>query len=67
MTMSRKIKLYKLPDSIVTLGFRKIKLRDVPTVTRLLRNYLSQFVVAQDFDEHDVEHWLLPIENVVDD
>ncbi|KAM1812974.1 hypothetical protein ACFX11_026848 [Malus domestica] len=66
MTMSRTIKLYKLPDSPATPGFRKMELRDVPAVTRLLRNYLSQFVVAPDFDENDVEHWLLPEENVVD-
>ncbi|KAJ0981082.1 hypothetical protein J5N97_009337 [Dioscorea zingiberensis] len=66
MTMSRTIKLYKLPDSTVTPGFRKMELRDVPAVTRLLRDYLSQFTVAPEFDENDVEHWLLPVENVVD-
>ncbi|KAG6769953.1 hypothetical protein POTOM_025620 [Populus tomentosa] len=66
MTMSRTIKLYKLPDSPATPGFRNMELRDVPAVTRLLRNHLSQFVVAPDFDENDVEHWLLPTENVVD-
>lgn len=66
MTMSRTIKLYKLPDSTITPGFRKMELRDVAAVTRLLRGYLSQFVVAPDFDENDVEHWLLPKENVVD-
>ncbi|XP_057535171.1 glycylpeptide N-tetradecanoyltransferase 1-like [Amaranthus tricolor] len=66
MTMSRTIKLYKLPDSTVTPGFRKMELRDVPAVTRLLRGYLKQFVVAPDFDEKDVEHWLLPKDNVVD-
>ncbi|XP_021762167.1 glycylpeptide N-tetradecanoyltransferase 1-like [Chenopodium quinoa] len=66
MTMSRTIRLYKLPDSTVTPGFRKMELRDVPAVTRLLMGYLSQFVVATDFDEDDVEHWLLPKENVVD-
>ncbi|XP_042476411.1 glycylpeptide N-tetradecanoyltransferase 1-like [Macadamia integrifolia] len=66
MTMSRTIKLYKLPESTVTPGFRKMELRDVPAVTRLLRNYLSQFIVAPDFDENDVEHWLLHKENVVD-
>ncbi|KAK4269143.1 hypothetical protein QN277_022337 [Acacia crassicarpa] len=67
MTMSRTIKLYKLPESTVTPGFRKMEICDVPAVTRLLRNnYLSQFVVAPDFDENDVEHWLLPKENVVD-
>lgn len=66
MTMSRAIKLYKLPESTATPGFRMMELRDVPAVTRLLRNYLSQFVVAPDFDENDVEHWLLPTENVVE-
>ncbi|KAF2302728.1 hypothetical protein GH714_001508 [Hevea brasiliensis] len=66
MTMSRTIKLYKLPDSPATPGFRKMELHDVPAVTRLLRHYMNQFIVAPDFDENDVEHWLLPTENVVD-
>lgn len=66
MTMSRTIKLYKLPDQTATRGFRKMEPHDVPAVTRLLRNYLSQFAVAPDFDENDVEHWLLPKEGVVD-
>ncbi|OVA08408.1 Myristoyl-CoA:protein N-myristoyltransferase [Macleaya cordata] len=66
MTMSRTIKLYKLPESTVTPGFRKMERRDVPAVTRLLRDYLRQFIVAPDFDEDDVEHWLLPTANVVD-
>ncbi|XP_075505238.1 glycylpeptide N-tetradecanoyltransferase 1-like [Primulina tabacum] len=65
MTMSRTIKLYKLPDQTATPGFRKMEPHDVPAVTRLLRNYLKQFVVAPDFDDLDVEHWLLPRENVV--
>lgn len=66
MTMSRTIRLYKLPDKTVTPGFRKMESHDVPAVTRLLKNYLKQFVVAPDFDENDVEHWLLPKEDVVD-
>ncbi|KAL3335254.1 hypothetical protein AABB24_031453 [Solanum stoloniferum] len=66
MTMSRTIKLYKLPDQTVTPGFRKMEPHDVPAVTRLLRDYLKQFVVAPDFDENDVEHWLLSKEGVVD-
>ncbi|KAH1033343.1 hypothetical protein J1N35_045517 [Gossypium stocksii] len=43
-----------------------MELRDVLAVTRLLRNYLSQFIVSPDFDENDVQHWLLPTEDVVD-
>lgn len=66
MTMGRTIKLCRLPDSTSTPGFRKMELHDVPAVTRLLRNYLNQFEVAPDLGENDVEHWLLPTENVVD-
>ncbi|CAK9179771.1 unnamed protein product [Ilex paraguariensis] len=66
MTMSRTIKLYKLPDQTATPGFRKMEPHDVPAVTRLLKNYLKQFLVAPDFDENDVEHLLLTRENVVD-
>ncbi|KAG6428881.1 hypothetical protein SASPL_106920 [Salvia splendens] len=66
MTMSRTIKLYKLPEQTTTPGFRKMEPHDVPAVTRLLRSYLNQFAVAPDFDENDVEHWLLPKEDVVD-
>ncbi|CAH2058049.1 unnamed protein product [Thlaspi arvense] len=65
MTMSMANKLYKLPDAPITPGFRKMEPRDVPAVTGLLRNYLSQFGVATDFDEDDVGHWLLPREDVV--
>ncbi|KAL3503794.1 hypothetical protein ACH5RR_033635 [Cinchona calisaya] len=65
MTMSRTIKLYKLPDQTASSGFRMMEPHDVPAVTRLLRNYLKQFVVSPDFDENDVEHWLLPKKNVV--
>ncbi|KAL0441387.1 UNVERIFIED_CONTAM: Glycylpeptide N-tetradecanoyltransferase 1 [Sesamum radiatum] len=46
MTMSRTIKLYKLPEQTATPGFRKMEPHDVPAVTRLLRNYLKQFVVC---------------------
>lgn len=66
MTMSRTIKLYKLSDQTTTPGFRKMEPHDVPAVTRLLRNYLKQFAVAPDFDVDDVEHWLLPKEDVVE-
>ncbi|KAI4379552.1 hypothetical protein MLD38_005833 [Melastoma candidum] len=66
LTMSQAIHLYKLPDTISTPGFRKMAPHDVPAVTCLLRDYLTQFVVAPDLDEDDVRHWLLPIENVVD-
>lgn len=66
MTMSRAIKLYKLPTSTASSGLRKMERRDVPAIALLLRNYLSRFDVAPEFDNEEVEHWLLPQENVVD-
>ncbi|EPS64434.1 hypothetical protein M569_10344, partial [Genlisea aurea] len=66
MTMSRTIKLYKLPEHTVSPGFRKMEAHDIPAVTRLLRNYLKQFAVAPDFSEDDVEHWLLPKTDIID-
>lgn len=66
MTMSRAIKLYKLSNSTVTPGLRKMELPDVPGVTNLLRNYLSKFIVAPDFSDADIDHWLLPREGVVE-
>ncbi|KAL1538155.1 glycylpeptide N-tetradecanoyltransferase [Salvia divinorum] len=65
-TMTRYINFYKLPEQTATPGFRKMEPHDVPAVTRLLRNYLKQFVMAPDFDENEVEHWLLPKEDVMD-
>ncbi|EFJ15161.1 hypothetical protein SELMODRAFT_234338 [Selaginella moellendorffii] len=64
-TMSRTIRLYRLPRETVTPGFRAMERRDVAKVTALLRGYLAQFSVAPVFTEADVEYWLLPLENVV--
>ena len=65
-TMTGYVNFYKLPEETATPGFRKMEPHDVPAVTRLLRNYLKQFVMAPDFDENEVEHWLLPKEGVMD-
>lgn len=66
MTMSRTIKLYRLPDAPATPGLRTMERRDVPAVTRLLQSYLSQFVIAPVLSEAEVEHLLLPIADVID-
>lgn len=65
MTMSRTVKLYRLPKETLTPGFRAMEKQDVPAVTQLLQGYLSQFVIAPDFSEAVVEYLLLPIKNVV--
>ncbi|MCO5594764.1 hypothetical protein L7F22_048797 [Adiantum nelumboides] len=65
MTMGHTIKHYRLPQKIVTPGFRAMEQRDISAVAGLLEQYLLQFVVAPELSEADVEHWLVPLNNVV--
>ncbi|DBB08722.1 hypothetical protein WJX82_007365 [Trebouxia sp. C0006] len=66
MTMARTIKLYKLPDKPKTPGIRPLEKRDVPQVTRLLSTYLEKYSLIPIFTEEEVEHYLMPVEDVVD-
>lgn len=65
MTMSQTIKHYRLPYNTVTPGFRAMERGDLPGVVQLLQQFLLQFVVSPELSEADVEHWLVPLENVV--
>lgn len=40
--------------------------KDVAVVHRLLRDYLSQFNLVPAMNQEEVEHWLLPRENIID-
>lgn len=40
--------------------------KDVPVVHRLLREYLRQFNLVPAMNQEEVEHWLLPRENIID-
>lgn len=40
--------------------------KDVPVVHKLLREYLSQFSLVPSMNQEEVEHWLLPRENIID-
>ncbi|CRK90794.1 CLUMA_CG004484, isoform A [Clunio marinus] len=66
MTMQRTIKLYKLPDSPKTPGFRQIQSRDVPKAFKLLSDYLGKFDLAPLFDEEEFRHWFLPKNNIIE-
>ncbi|KAH7306666.1 hypothetical protein KP509_22G024100 [Ceratopteris richardii] len=65
MTMNQTIKHYRLPPNVITPGFRAMERRDVLAVTHLLQQYLLQFLVAPVLSEADVEHWLVPVSDVV--
>ncbi|KAK9815469.1 hypothetical protein WJX72_004194 [[Myrmecia] bisecta] len=66
MTMARTLKLYKLPTEPQTPGIRPLQKRDVPQVTRLLTQYLAGFAMAPLFTEEEVEHYLMPVTDVID-
>lgn len=66
MTMARTLKLYKLPDKPRTPGIRPLQKKDIPQVTRLLSTYLQKYALFPVFTEEEVEHYLMPVEDVVD-
>jgi len=66
MTMQRTLKLYKLPDSTRTPGFRKLMPDDVPKAHKLLAEYLMRFDLVPQFSEEEFRHWFLPQLGIVD-
>ena len=46
-------------------GFREMKLKDVPEVTILLENFLKSFPFRIILNEAEVEHWFLPVQDVM--
>mmetsp|Transcript_15882 Transcript_15882/g.40499 ORF Transcript_15882/g.40499 Transcript_15882/m.40499 type:complete len:417 (-) Transcript_15882:103-1353(-) len=66
MTLSRTIKLHKLPAAPSTSGLRKMKKEDTAQVLKLLTEYLQQFDLACTFESEDeIAHWFLPRNNVI--
>ncbi|MFT7814729.1 glycylpeptide N-tetradecanoyltransferase 1-like isoform X2 [Arapaima gigas] len=66
MTMQRALKLYRLPETPGMPGLRPMTLEDVPAVHRLLSDYLGQFHLVPLLSAAEVEHWLLPQNNIID-
>ncbi|KAJ3341085.1 glycylpeptide N-tetradecanoyltransferase [Gonapodya sp. JEL0774] len=65
MTMQRTLKLYKLPDTVATPGWRKMEKKDIKRVREMVEGYLSRFELAQEWSDDEVEHWFLPRDGVV--
>ncbi|CAI5741271.1 unnamed protein product [Peronospora farinosa] len=65
MTMTRTIKMFKLPETTAVPGFRPMQKKDVAQVTALLKTYLAKFNLVPDYDQIDVAHWMLPREGVI--
>ncbi|KAG2797315.1 Glycylpeptide N-tetradecanoyltransferase 1 [Phytophthora cactorum] len=65
MTMTRTIKMFKLPETTSVPGFRAMQKKDVAQVTALLKTYLAKFDLVQQYDQNDVAHWMLPRQGVI--
>mmetsp|Transcript_8497 Transcript_8497/g.21933 ORF Transcript_8497/g.21933 Transcript_8497/m.21933 type:complete len:444 (-) Transcript_8497:445-1776(-) len=65
MTMSRMIKMNKLPESPQTPGFRPLAQTDVGPCCAMLNEHLKRFKYYQRFSEEEFAHWLLPQPGVV--
>lgn len=65
MTINRTIKLYKVPETPQTPGFRPIEKKDMKEACALLVNYLKGFKLAQKYTEEEFEHWMTPREGVI--
>ncbi|KAK6621683.1 Glycylpeptide N-tetradecanoyltransferase 2 [Polyplax serrata] len=66
MTMQRTLKLYRLPESTKTPGFRKMVPDDIPKVHKLLNKYLERFDLVPVFSVEEVRHWFTPQSGIVD-
>ncbi len=66
MPMARYVKLLKLPTESSIKGLRPMNKGDVKVVSKLLNEYLKRFEVHLDFSEHEVEHFIVPREGVID-
>jgi len=65
MTLSRTMKLYKLPDAPQLKGIRPLEAKDVPAAAKLLNNYLKKFSVRPHFADDEFAHWFLPREGII--
>jgi len=65
MTISRTIKLYKVPDKPQLSGMREMEPRDVPRVAELVIGYLKKFPLHPEFNAEEVGHWMLPRDGVI--
>jgi len=65
MTIPRLTRLNKLPDKPQTPGLRQMQQKDVKQVTKLFQDYMEKFDLSPIYDEHEVAHWFLTRNNVV--
>lgn len=65
MTMQRTVKLFKLPETPKTPGFRALTEKDLPLAHKLLAEYLLQFSLIPVFTEEEFRHWFSPQNGII--
>jgi glycylpeptide N-tetradecanoyltransferase len=65
LTMNEWIKRYRLDKNTSTPGLRKMELKDAQAVHTLLSAHQERFEVTPLFTVEEVEHWLVPRDNVI--
>jgi len=65
MTISRTVKLYKLPDKTEIPGIRALQEKDVPQATALLVDYLKKYDIHASFSEEEFRHWFMPQSDII--
>jgi len=63
-TMKRMKRLSRVPPEM-SMNMRPMVAEDAPQIVELLGGYLSKFKYTPVLDEHEVVHWFLPQENVI--
>jgi glycylpeptide N-tetradecanoyltransferase len=51
---------YKLPT-----GWKKTEVKHVAQIKKLVSDYLKNFEIHINFDEDEIQHWFIPIPNVI--
>lgn len=64
-TLSRVVKLFKLPEDTTIQGIRPMKNKDIAGVHKLLNDYLKRFKVYSKYTEEDVKHIFVPRPKVI--
>ncbi|XP_041819075.1 glycylpeptide N-tetradecanoyltransferase 2-like isoform X2 [Chelmon rostratus] len=66
MNLQRAVKFNRLPEVTKTPGLRHMTKEDVAGIHSLLQANLCKFHLSPILSLQEVEHWLLPRENVID-
>ena len=65
MSVGNAIKKYELPDEPIISGFRKMEEKDIEQIYNLILEKNKKYKVYEILNKKDIEHWLLPRNNIV--